>query len=179
MKGILFLLLLLFPGLYSFGQNTSSENSPTLKNENSLRMAIPDKPFFTENLLLNESFGLPDMSLYKQPLLPDYNANLDFKRYLGNLAKTDFSVNSSGTYYNPYVSSFQIFNQSTYQLSDRLKIGGNSFGATTVFDTPVLNPGIQKMSIQGANLFMQYKVTDKFKIETRVSISNQRLPLLP
>jgi len=64
-------------------------------------------------------------------------------------------------------------------LNDRLKVGGNRFGANSVFDAPAMNPAIQKMSIQGASMFMQYKISDKFKVETRVSISNQKSPLTP
>ena len=53
-------------------------------------------------------------------------------------------------------------------------MGGNSFGAQSVFDRPKMNQAIQDMSIKGASMFMQYNVTDHFKVQTRISISNRR-----
>jgi hypothetical protein len=31
-------------------------------------------------------------------------------------------------------------------------------------------------SVKGASMFMQYKVSDKFKVQTRISISNGHAP---
>lgn len=77
-----------------------------------------------------------------------------------------------GVGYSPFFSSGKIFNQATYRVNNRFSFGGNSFGAQSVFDQPALNPAIQNMSTKGASMFMQYKVSKNFKIETRVSVSN-------
>lgn len=44
---------------------------------------------------------------------------------------------------------------------------------------PKINATIQDMSIKGASMFLQYKVSDQFKIQTRVSISNHQSPWEP
>jgi hypothetical protein len=123
-----------------------------------------------------EEFNYLDMSIFNQPLLPDYTKNLDFKKYLNPAKVTNYSNYSSGSSFNPVFPFGHIFNQSSYQINDRLLIGGNSFGARSVFDLPKLNSSIQDMSIRGASMFMQYKVSDHFKVQTSVSISNGNSP---
>ena len=113
-------------------------------------------------------------SSFDQPFLPVPNKNLDFLKYLNPSKQISLSYSFLGTSFNPLYPFGFIFNQSAYRLNDRFLIGGNSFGAQSVFDSPKLNSSIQNMSIKGASLFMQYKVSDHFKVETRVSISNGR-----
>lgn len=138
-----------------------------------------ENPLIFEDSFPMESFNMSYESMFNQPLLPDYNKSLHLKRYLRSSLNVNITGCSWGSYFNPYVSSVQIFNQSSYRLNDRLSIGGNSFGARTIFDTPVMNPGIQDMNLRGASMFMQYKISDKFKVETRFSISNHKSPLEP
>jgi hypothetical protein len=64
-------------------------------------------------------------------------------------------------------------------MNDRLLVGGNSFGVQSVFDQPRMNSSMQNMSTKGASVFMQYKVSKNFKVETRVSISNHQSPWEP
>lgn len=120
-----------------------------------------------------DEFKLTDNSIFHQPLLPDYNKNLDFTKYIYLSKATSFSYYSVGSSFHPVFPFGHIFNQSSYKLNNRLIIGGNSFGARSVFNLPKLNSTIQDMSIKGASMFMQYKVNDRFKIQTRISISNQ------
>jgi hypothetical protein len=72
-----------------------------------------------------------------------------------------------------------VFNQATYQLNDKFSVGGNSFGAQSVFDRPKINSSINEMSTKGASMFMQYKVSKNFKVETRVSVSSHKSPWEP
>jgi len=119
-----------------------------------------------------EEITFPDISIFNQPLLPDFNKNIDFSKYL-NPKQISFTTTYSAGFSNHSIFSFgHVFNQSAYQLNDRLMVGGNSFGARSIFDAPKLNSSIHDMSIKGASMFMEYKVTDKFKVQTRVSISN-------
>ncbi len=137
-------------------------------------------PLFSGDESLQVGFPLFDASIFSQPLLPDYSKNLDFSKYIEKYNTQSYSFSPAVSYFfNPFLTNETIFNQSIYRLNNRLSIGGNSFGARSVFDKPVLNPAIEEMNIRGASMFMQYKVSDKFKIETRVSISNGRSPLLP
>jgi hypothetical protein len=140
------------------------------------------QPAMESPLRLNETafpaeISLFDHSLFSQPLLPDYTKNLDFKKYLYPLKESGYSYFEgsyfTGSSFNPGFPSGHVFNQSTYQLNNHLLIGGNSFGARSVFDAPKINSTIQDMNIKGASFFMQYKVNDHFRVETRVSISNR------
>lgn len=131
---------------------------------------VTDIPQISGSLLLPEYLSMVDLSIFRQPLLPDYNKNLDFSNYL-------FSKITHNTFaYTGFSSALawgQVFNQSTLQLNDKILIGGNSFGARSIHDQPRLNPSVNDFSIKGASMFMQYKVSDKFKVQTRISISNR------
>lgn len=133
-----------------------------------------EQPLILDNALTFGKLNLINHSVFNQPLIPDYNKLLDFKKVLSS-AKT-YSSTNMGVGYSPFFSSGKIFNQATYRVNDRFSFGGNSFGAQSVFDQPALNPAIQNMSTKGASMFMQYKVSKNFKIETRVSVSNHDSP---
>lgn len=131
------------------------------------RTLIFDEATFTDEI------NLMDLSIFHQPLLPDYSKNLDFKKFMYPPRTTSYSYYPISSLYNPVFPFVHVFNQNSYQLNDRLLIGGNSFGIRSVFDRPKLNQTIQDMGIKGASMFMQYKINDHFKVQTRVSISNQ------
>ena len=117
--------------------------------------------------------------MFNQPLLPDYSKNLDIKKYLNSSKSTSESFSTNGFIISPIYTNGAVFNQSTYRVSDKFSFGGNSFGAQSVFDRPALNPAIQNMSTKGASMFMQYKVSKNFKVETRVSVSTHKSPWEP
>lgn len=120
-----------------------------------------------------ENLNLFDESIFQQPLLPDYNKLLDLKKYWNTTGLKSESFSNFGSVFAPFIQG-KVFNQASYQVNDRLTFGGNSFGAQSIFETPQINSSIQEMSIKGASMFMQYKVSNNFKVETRVSISNGR-----
>ena len=70
-----------------------------------------------------------------------------------------------------YGGTMAVFNQATYQFSDRLRMGGNSFGVNPPWVAPGLPGGQNRYDFRGASLFMEYKVSKNFRIETRVSVS--------
>jgi hypothetical protein len=115
---------------------------------------------------------------FKQPFFPAFGINQDLKKYLLKLASS-FSNVLFYTGFSPFCSKGVVFNQATYKLNDRFSFGGNSFGAQSVFDKPTINPSVQNMSTKGASVFLQYKVSKNFKIETQVSISNHQSPWEP
>jgi len=135
---------------------------------------IMDRPLMFYEKEFSEEINSLNYSIFDQPLLPEYNQNLDFLKYLNPSKAISQSYSFSGAYWNPIFPFGQVFNQSSYQINDRFLVGGNSFGAQSVFDRPKLNSSIGDMSIKGASMFLQYKVNDHFKVETRVSISNRR-----
>lgn len=135
-----------------------------------------EQPLILDNALPLGKLNLIDHSIFNQPLIPDYNKLLDFKKSLSGFKASSSTSLNIGFGYSPFFSSGKIFNQATYRVNDRFSFGGNSFGAQSVFDQPALNPAIQNMSTKGASMFMQYKVSKNFKIETRVSVSNHDSP---
>ena len=64
-----------------------------------------------------------------------------------------------------------LFNQATYQLSNRLVIGGYNYGVNPPWVAPGLPEGNNRYDFRGASMFMQYKVSKNFRIETHVSVS--------
>lgn len=166
--------------LFVFAQEEIGLDSiPKLQGEVDNRQLSAGKSFFLDDSFPPLELNLFDNTLFNQPLLPNYTRNLDF---LKNLNTSRIAVNSytySGFVFSPFISSARIFNQETYRLNNRLSFGGNSFGAQSVFDMPNLNPSIQDMNTKGASLFMQYKVSKKFKVEGQVSITNRSNPWEP
>lgn len=133
-----------------------------------------ERSLILDAIIIPNEINALNYTIFDQPLLPVENKNLDFLRYLNPSKQVNLSYSFLGTSFNPIYPFGRVFNQSAYRLNDRLLIGGNSFGAQSIFDQPKLNSSIQDMSIKGASMFMQYKVSDHFKVETRVSISNGR-----
>ncbi|HPR84557.1 MAG TPA: hypothetical protein PLG33_00820 [Prolixibacteraceae bacterium] len=135
-----------------------------------------DQPLIPENSFGVGKLGLFDAGIFNQPLLPDYNKILDIRKSFSAIKSESFSDMKMSVGYSPFFSTGKVFNSATYRLSDKFSFGGNSFGAQSVFDQPAMNPAIQNMSTKGASMFMQYKVSRNFKIETRVSVSNHSSP---
>jgi hypothetical protein len=118
-------------------------------------------------------FTVPNLSIFRQPLLPEYNKNLDFSKFLSP-SQNRFTFRQEE--FSTFLSSGRVFNQSSIHLNDKFLVGGNSFGARSIFEQPKLNPSMNDFSVKGASMFMQYKVSDKFKVQTRISISNGHAP---
>jgi hypothetical protein len=180
MRRIIILLISSCAALFATAQEEIFLDS-IVKQQPEIKVMQPimEVPLDFDETAFPDEINRLDYSIFQQPFLPDYNKNLDFKRYL-NPSVTSFSYYSLGPSFNPVFPFGHVFNQSSYKLNDRLVIGGNSFGAQSVFDLPKLNSTIQDMSIKGASMFMQYKVNDRFKVQTRVSITNQNsAPWMP
>lgn len=149
------------------------------KKHPELRIMQPgmERPLMLDATTFPLEINSLDHSILEQPLLPSSNKNLDFLKFLNPSKEISASYSFSGTLFNPVFPFGQVFNHSAYRLNDRFLLGGNSFGAQSVFDHPKLNSTIQDMSIKGASMYMQYKVNDHFNVETRISISNGRSTL--
>jgi hypothetical protein len=138
-----------------------------------------ERPLLFENSFSMGEINLIDKSMFNQPLLPDYSKNLDLKKYLNYSKSSTESFSTVEYIVSPFYSNGIVFNQATYRLSDRVSFGGNSFGAQSVFDAPRINSSINDMSTKGASMFMQYKVSKNFKVETRVSVATHKSPWEP
>jgi hypothetical protein len=74
---------------------------------------------------------------------------------------------------SPMLHSATFFNQASYQIGDKITLGGNSFGVNSIFTPPRLH-GSNQWETRGASMFMQYNVNKNFRIETRVSVSGSQ-----
>lgn len=79
----------------------------------------------------------------------------------------------NGGFVPPFIHSGTVFNQATYQASSRLIIGGNSFGANSVFTPPPTRPGANQWEIRGASMFLEYKVSKNFSIGAQISVQGK------
>jgi len=155
------------------------DSIPKIKREVAVKELYLEKPLLFENEFSIGEINLIDKSMFNQPLLPDYNKNLDLKKYLNFTKTSSESFSTIGYFASPFYTNGMVFNQATYRLSDKFSFGGNSFGARSVFDKPRMNSSINDMSTKGASMFMQYKVSKNIKVETRVSVSSHQSPWEP
>ena len=139
-----------------------------------IRQPSMDKTVKFDDTAFPDEVNSLNYSIFDQPFLSTYNKNLDFIKYLNPAKVINYSYSFAESSFNPVFPFGRVFNQSAYQLNDRIIMGGNSYGAQSVFDRSKINSTIQDMSIKSASMFMQYKVTDHFKVQTRISISNGR-----
>lgn len=152
----------------------------TARPQIELNSLSPEKTLILDPALpVNDEVFQPDLSLFHQPLFPGNSQTFDFKKYFSNSGLKTESFRTNGYFWSPFLQNGMTFNQASYQLNKRFSFGGNSFGAQSIFDAPKLNPNIQNMSVKGASMYMQYKVSDHFKIETRVSVSSHSSPWEP
>lgn len=73
---------------------------------------------------------------------------------------------------SPFLRNETVFSGSVYRFNNRFSLGGYSFGANSVFTAPLPNQGMNQFDVRGSTLFMQYKVSKNFKIETRVNVTH-------
>jgi len=175
-----FLLFLISSCAVVFAYSQGEIGLDSIRGKVEVNRLSLERPLLFENSFQLEGINLLDKSMFNQPLLPDYNKKLDLKKYLDfSNQSTNQSFSVSGFGISPFYTNGIIYNQATYRLNDRFSWGGNSFGAQSVFDRPAINSSVRDMSTKGASMFMQYKVSKNFKVETRVSISGQRSPWEP
>jgi len=148
-----------------------------------INQTIPDanklntfRPLLSDGSFPAEKLNLMDQPFVYQPRLPDYNKSLNLSKSFNSPLVYSESFSMFGYGISPFYTNGLVFNQAAYRLNDQFILGGNSFGAMSVFDQPQINPSMQNMNTRGASMFLQYKVSKNFKIETRVNISNQQSP---
>ena len=147
-----------------------------IRNVTEARQLIPKKPTVFDDSFSKEGFHMVDKSMFNPLHFSNFSKNPDFSKQMNQSKISSESFSIQGFGFSRFYSTGAIFNQVTYRLNDRLSFGGNSFGAQSVFEQPKMNSTIQDMSMKGASVFMQFKISDKFKVETRVSIYNQQSP---
>jgi hypothetical protein len=121
---------------------------------------------------------IPDLDL------PEFDFQTAFEQYSFNSKEFIFAppifettnFGAHGFYPSPFYRNGTVFSAASYQLNDKFKLGGYSFGANSVFSAPLPNRGMNNFDTRGATMFMEYKVSKNFKIETRISVTQGNAP---
>ena len=117
----------------------------------------------------SQPLQLPEFN-YKNEMVKRWNIDISglsaFQNTISGFSPLSFNYSMS-----PYFRNGAVFSSASYQINDKFTLGGYSFGANTIFSAPLPNQGMNNFDTRGSTLFMQYKVSKKFKIETRVSVS--------
>jgi len=168
----LFFILLFFTGLNAMAQEGLT---PLMPETDSTQLAAERQMMYHK--LLN---GSPENDLFAQPIhLP----NFDFKSELEQRWNYGLPLSLNSEFFNNFSPGYfgyvspalflrngSVFSQGQYQLSDKFKVGGFSYSGNSIFAAPLPSHGLNNFDTHGATMFMQYKVSKNFKIETRVSV---------
>ncbi len=167
-RKLMYLLL-----LFCFSRAAAQEGlTPLLPEQDSSELAAERQIMYHQ--LLNGTF---DTELFSEPVqLPEFNFQQELmKRWnynpeltTGTIYFGGFHPSLFGYFPSPFLSGGSVFSQGSYQLSDKFKVGGFSYGANSVFSAPM--PAFGHFDTRGATMFMQYKVSKNFKIETRINV---------
>jgi len=142
-----------------------------------LNLSIPETLFVESNYTIDQRIQF-DPSFNYQLQIADYTKYLGLSKALKS--PLTYSETFSYPYFaNPFYTNGFVYTQANYKLGKHVSFGGNSYGVQSVFDPLKLNPGIQNMEYKGATMYLQYKVSKNFKVETRVNISNRDSPWEP
>ena len=126
------------------------------------------------------SGSLQSAGLMENIALPEFDFNREMAKRYQFSAETftsnqyQFNIYPGGNSVltsSPFFTNGAVFSEAQYKFSDKFSLGGYSFGANSIFSSPLPNQGMNNFDTRGSTLFMQYKVSKNFKIETRVSVS--------
>lgn len=124
--------------------------------------------------------AFPSDDLLQHFQLPEFNLdNVYRSRYTLSLATFPQVNYSSVTLHgsdilSPFFYNAEMLSSEAYQLGDKFVLGGYSYGANSVFSAPPPNQNSSYFDTYGSTMFLQYKVSKKFKIETSISIQQSR-----
>jgi len=114
--------------------------------------------------LFLEKIELPKFD-YKTEFVKRYSLNYDNYSF-NSLPLTGFSLGMMG----PFYQNGMVLSEAAYKVGDKFTFGGFSYGINPMMMPPPA-PGINNFNRYGSTMFMQYKVSKNFKIETRVNVS--------
>lgn len=122
--------------------------------------------------LLTEKIELQDVDLmsefYNQQSISFNFSPLNAYNYMG------VSAGMTSPLFSPYYRNGEVLSAAAYQLNDKFVFGGYSYGTNSIFSAPYPSQGMgSNFDSYGSTLFMQYKVSKKFKIETRINVQQR------
>lgn len=127
------------------------------------------------NFSPNSTFGelAPVPPFLQQKFVPGQSLAFDFTA-VSSPKNISFSTNLP--VFSPFVSSFSLNNYADYELTDKLKFGGNSFTVNSIFSPVGANSWNQNLNFQGASMFLEYKVSKSVRIGGSIGIVNRNSP---
>jgi hypothetical protein len=120
------------------------------------------------NNTMMEKIELPEFN-YKSEFSKRYTHNFDIYSF-NDLPQAGFYPGIMNGFYSPFYQNGMVLSEGAYKFGDKFTLGGFSYGANSMM-SPMPNMGMNKFDRYGSTLFMQYKVSKNFKIETRVNVS--------
>lgn len=118
--------------------------------------------------LLDEEIKLPDFDF-----MAEYDNRYSINLGVYPMAKYSFGGISPGMtnpFHSPFYGNAMVLSAAAYQLGDKFVFGGYSYGTNSIFAAPYPNRGMNNFDSYGSTLFLQYKVSKNFKIETRINV---------
>jgi len=169
-------ILLLFLTLSWFGA-TAQQGKILMPLETDTSRIEPEKQIEYRQLIS----GQFNSDLFPETVkLSGFDLNTEFaKKYSVNFNIYNFNSlykPNISTGMNPFPSPFcqngMVLSEGAYKFSDKFTFGGYSYGANLMISGPPMPTlGMDKFDRYGSTLFMQYKVSKNFKIETRFNVS--------
>ena len=171
-KEILFLLM-----LFIYAESNAQVLMPLeqdssqieLERQIEYRQLIAGKP---ENNSFSDKIDLPDFDLTAE-YNKRYTLNLNYFA-MKTLPLSNFSNSMFLPVYSPFFANGKVLSEAAYQLGDKFVLGGYSYGMNSILSAPLPANGMNQFDRYGSTLFMQYKISKNFKIETRVNVSQGR-----
>ena len=121
-------------------------------------------------ILMTEKIELPDFNEMAEIYDNRYSFNLDYFPLTGALS-TSISQGMTLPNYSPFYMNGKVLSAAAYRINDKFTFGGFSYGVNSVFSAPLPNQGLNSnFDAYGSTLFLKYKVSKKFKIETRINV---------
>ncbi|WP_146161449.1 hypothetical protein [Mangrovibacterium marinum] len=74
---------------------------------------------------------------------------------------------------NPFPAAYRLNSAAAYRISDKISLMGSNFSANSVFSLHPFETSPEKMTIQGINFQLEYKVSDKLRIGGGVQFYQQ------
>lgn len=137
-----------------------------LKRQIEYQQLISGNAFNTN--LMDEEIKLQDFD-FTAEYINRYTLNLNVFP-INNYTFSGFSSGMTNSFHSPFYRNGTILSAAAYQLGDKFILGGFSYGANSISSAPFPNQGINNFDSYGSTLFLQYKVSKNFKIETRVNV---------
>lgn len=175
---VLLFVLLVFVSFGSFAQQGlqmkfGEVDSSEVKTQRQIEYHMFINGDFSPEGLISD-LQLPDYKFNTNTGSP-YTLNLTFQPLFTN----NFTSISNFQMISPFYYNGEILSSDAYQIGNKLVVGGFSYGANSIMSAPLPNQVGRNFDTYGSTMFMQYKISKNLKIETRVSVGQNKGPIPP